>query len=61
MSVAGFFDEPISSRFQVMEYLIGGDVKSLLSVAGFFDEPMAIMYTAEVTLALEYLKGMIHR
>ena len=46
-----------------MEYLIGGDVKSLLSVAGFFDEPMAFMYTAEVTLALEYLhnKGIIHR
>jgi len=48
---------------QVMEYLIGGDVKSLLGVAGYFDEPMVIMYIAEVTLALEYLhsKRIIHR
>ena len=46
-----------------MEYLIGGDVKSLLTVCGFFDEPMAVMYVAEVTLALEYLhnQGIIHR
>jgi len=46
-----------------MEYLIGGDVKSLLGVAGYFDEPMVIMYIAEVTLALEYLhsKRIIHR
>ena len=38
-------------------------MKSLLSVAGFFDEHIAFMYTAEVTLALEYLhnKGIIHR
>jgi len=51
------------SMLQVMEYLIGGDVKSLLGVAGYFDQPMAIMYVAEVTLALEYLhrKGIIHR
>ena len=43
--------------------MIGGDVKSLLTVAGYFDEPMAIMYVAEVTLALEYLhkKGIVHR
>lgn len=27
--------------FLVMEYLIGGDLKSLLGVYGFFDEPMA--------------------
>lgn len=46
-----------------MEYLIGGDLKSLLAVFGYFDEHMAIMYVAEVTLALEYLhrKRIVHR
>ena len=46
-----------------MEYIIGGDVKSLLSVLGYFDESMAVLYAAEVTLALEYLHkhGIIHR
>ena len=46
-----------------MEYMIGGDVKSLLSVCGCFEEQMAIMYTAEVILALEYLHNhhIIHR
>ena len=48
---------------QVMEYLIGGDVKSLLTMYGYFDEDMAVMYTAQVILALEYLHGhgIIHR
>ena len=46
-----------------MEYLIGGDLKSLLHVCGYFDENTALMYTAEVVLALEYLHkhGIIHR
>jgi serine/threonine protein kinase len=46
-----------------MEYLIGGDIKSLLGVYGFFDEDMAMLYAAEVTLALEYLnsRGIVHR
>ncbi|KAK3599398.1 hypothetical protein CHS0354_036413 [Potamilus streckersoni] len=49
--------------FLIMEYLIGGDVKSLLGVCGYLDEDMAIFYTAEVSLALEYLhsKGIVHR
>ncbi|XP_035658622.1 serine/threonine-protein kinase greatwall-like isoform X2 [Branchiostoma floridae] len=49
--------------YLVMEYLIGGDVKSLLHIYGYFDEDMAIMYTAEVILALKYLHGhgIIHR
>ena len=48
---------------QVMEYLIGGDLKSLVTVYGYFDEHMAVMYTAEVTLALDYLHrhSIIHR
>lgn len=46
-----------------MDYLIGGDVKSLLAVYGYFDEDMAVLYTAEVALALEYLHshGIVHR
>ncbi|XP_078661526.1 serine/threonine-protein kinase greatwall-like [Branchiostoma floridae x Branchiostoma belcheri] len=49
--------------YLVMEYLIGGDVKSLLHIYGYFDEDMAVMYTAEVILALKYLHGhgIIHR
>lgn len=47
----------------VMEYMIGGDVKSLLHAYGFFEEPMARFYTAEAALALDYLhrRGIIHR
>lgn len=41
--------------FQVMEYLIGGDLKSLLTIYGYFDELMAIFYAAELALALDYL------
>ena len=46
-----------------MEYMIGGDLKSLLTMCGYFDEHMAVMYIAEVILALEYLHshGIIHR
>ena len=43
--------------------MIGGDVKSLLAMYGYFDEDMAVMFIAEVTLALDYLHshGIIHR
>ena len=37
-----------SELFQVMEYLIGGDVKSLLHSMGFFDEQMTRIYIAQV-------------
>ncbi|XP_032090428.1 serine/threonine-protein kinase greatwall [Thamnophis elegans] len=49
--------------YLVMEYLIGGDVKSLLHICGYFDEEMAIKYISEVALALDYLHrhGIIHR
>lgn len=52
-----------SSVYLVMEYMVGGDLKSLLSVYGFFDEVMASFYIAEVTLALQYLHShnIIHR
>lgn len=38
-----------------MEYMVGGDVKSLLSVMGYFSEDVATFYVAEVALALQYL------
>ncbi|CAG0903735.1 unnamed protein product [Cyprideis torosa] len=49
--------------WKVMEYLIGGDVKSLLQVVGYFTESMATFYASEVALALEYLhrRGIVHR
>lgn len=52
-----------SSVYLVMEYMVGGDLKSLLSVYGFFDENMATFYIAEVCLALQYLHNhnIIHR
>ncbi|XP_031225041.1 serine/threonine-protein kinase greatwall isoform X2 [Mastomys coucha] len=52
-----------SNIYLIMEYLIGGDVKSLLHIYGYFDEEMAIKYTCEVALALDYLHrhGIIHR
>ncbi|XP_030056745.1 LOW QUALITY PROTEIN: serine/threonine-protein kinase greatwall [Microcaecilia unicolor] len=52
-----------SNIYLVMEYLIGGDVKSLLHIYGYFDEEMAVKYISEVALALDYLHrhGIIHR
>lgn len=52
-----------SSVYLVMDYMVGGDLKSLLSVYGFFDEQMAAFYVAEVCLALQYLHGhnIVHR
>uniref|UniRef100_A0A4W5M3A3 Serine/threonine-protein kinase greatwall n=1 Tax=Hucho hucho TaxID=62062 RepID=A0A4W5M3A3_9TELE len=49
--------------YLVMEYLIGGDVKSLLHVYGYFDEDMSVKYISEVARALDYLHrhGIIHR
>ncbi|XP_075068102.1 serine/threonine-protein kinase greatwall [Mixophyes fleayi] len=49
--------------YLVMEYLIGGDVKSLLHIYGYFDEDMVVKYISEVALALDYLHrhGIIHR
>ena len=50
-------------NLQVMEYLIGGDVKSLLHIYGYFDQDMAVKYIIEVSLALDYLHrhNIIHR
>ncbi|XP_077296221.1 serine/threonine-protein kinase greatwall [Arctopsyche grandis] len=52
-----------SSIYLVMEYMVGGDLKSLLGVYGYMEEPMAVFYVAEVVLALEYLHchNIVHR
>ncbi|KAJ8670480.1 hypothetical protein QAD02_001739 [Eretmocerus hayati] len=52
-----------TSVYLVMEYMVGGDLKSLLGVYGYMEESMASFYTAEVSLALEYLHshGIVHR
>lgn len=46
-----------------MEYMVGGDLKSLIGYFGYMEESMARFYTAEVCLALEYLHshGIVHR
>lgn len=55
--------QSLSSIYLVMEYMVGGDLKSLLNVYGFFDESMAAFYVAEICLALRYLHGhqIVHR
>ena len=46
-----------------MEYMIGGDLKSLLSMYGYLEEDHAVFYFAECVLALKYLhkRGIVHR
>ncbi|XP_037866974.1 serine/threonine-protein kinase greatwall isoform X1 [Bombyx mori] len=55
--------QSISSVYLVMEYMVGGDLKSLLGVYGFLEEAMAVFYIAEITLALDYLHKhhIVHR
>ena len=49
--------------FMVMEYMIGGDLKSLLGMYGCFPEHQAVFYLASMVLALQYLhkRGIVHR
>lgn len=55
--------QSITSVYLVMEYMVGGDLKSLVGMYGYMEESMAAFYTAEVCLALEYLHshGIVHR
>ncbi|XP_049301093.1 serine/threonine-protein kinase greatwall [Anopheles funestus] len=55
--------QTLSSVYLVMEYMVGGDLKSLLAMYGFFDESTARFYAAEICLALQYLHGhgIVHR
>ncbi|CAO1360054.1 unnamed protein product [Diamesa serratosioi] len=52
-----------SSVYLVLDYMVGGDLKSLLAVYGFFDETAARFYCAEISMALQYLHkhGIVHR
>ncbi|XP_065868897.1 probable serine/threonine protein kinase IRE isoform X2 [Euphorbia lathyris] len=49
--------------YLVMEYLNGGDLYSMLRNMGCLEEDVALMYIAELVLALEYLHSLnvIHR
>ncbi|KAH9282377.1 Serine/threonine-protein kinase greatwall [Echinococcus granulosus] len=49
--------------YLIMEYLIGGDLKSLIMAAGYLDERPASLYMAEMVIAVKYLHehGIIHR
>lgn len=42
----------------VMEYLIGGDLASLLHSMGYFPNDMAVRYAAEIVLVLEYIHSI---
>lgn len=55
--------QSLSYVYLVMEYMVGGDMKSLLAMYGYLDETAARFYIAEVTLALQYLHGhgIVHR
>ncbi|TDG45099.1 hypothetical protein AWZ03_008524 [Drosophila navojoa] len=55
--------QSVSSVYLVMEYMVGGDLKSLLAMYGYFDEPTARFYVAEMVMALQYLHqhGIVHR
>lgn len=46
-----------------MEYVVGGDLSSLLRNFGHFNEDMTRIYSGEAAIALEYLhqNGIIHR
>ncbi|ORZ32784.1 kinase-like domain-containing protein [Catenaria anguillulae PL171] len=45
----------MSSRHLFLEYMIGGDLSSLLAAIGSFSKEMALFYTAEITAAVDYL------
>lgn len=49
--------------YLVMEYMIGGDLKSMLAIMGFFDVKAAAFYTAEISSALNFIHkcGVVHR
>ncbi|KAM7537907.1 hypothetical protein Aperf_G00000059495 [Anoplocephala perfoliata] len=49
--------------YLVMEYLIGGDLKSLILMFGYLSDRHAALYMAEMSIAVNYLHdhGIIHR
>ncbi|XP_070073556.1 serine/threonine-protein kinase greatwall isoform X2 [Drosophila takahashii] len=55
--------QSLSYVYLVMEYMVGGDLKSLLAMFGYFDETTSRFYVAEMVMALQYLHqhGIVHR
>lgn len=55
--------QSLSCVYLVMEYMVGGDLKSLLGMYGYMEDSMASFYVAEIVLALDYLHshGIVHR
>lgn len=55
--------QTLTHVYLIMEYLIGGDLKTLLLVMGYLKEAHAAVYIVEISIALEYLHahGIIHR
>jgi serine/threonine protein kinase len=49
--------------FYVMDYMSGGDLKGQLDKVHIFSEGMTQFYSAEITVALQYLHqhGIVHR
>jgi serine/threonine protein kinase len=49
--------------YLVMEFVVGGDIGSLIKSLGPFEESMALFYTGECSMALEVLhqNGIVHR
>jgi len=52
-----------SAMYLVMDYMVGGDLASLIQNVGYFEEDMTKIYLSEIILALEYLHGhgIVHR
>lgn len=44
--------------YLVMDYMIGGDVKSLLSIYGYFDENMAVQYAGIFSYKVLFLLAL---
>ena len=55
--------QSVKMVYLVMEYMAGGDLKSLLASVGFFSLDMAAFYVAEIALALDFIHkcGVVHR
>lgn len=43
----------------VMEYMVGGDLATLLKQLGYFEDDMARSYLAEIVAALEYVAVVV--
>ncbi|CAK9291087.1 unnamed protein product [Gordionus sp. m RMFG-2023] len=55
--------QTLNCLYLIMDFMIGGDLKSFLLSMGYFSEILASFYIAEIALALDYIHkmGIIHR